>query len=179
MKQALAILAAITLSQTTAFAEQSRMSGLMDSSVISALGKRAEWTEEFSADRIDYVCQSCGGPANAVIEVVSLNPGLTFASFSRSYLSQRAKYCADLATSAAGRCESTDYEEVRFGILRGYVSQTELTDGSETEIAYFYQPGGHEREMIRAAVTARAGARVPAGTFEILKWYMRKLTVAW
>ena len=179
MIKPLGIITVLSLSTATASAEDSRMSILTDSSVLKALGKSGEWTETISADRIDYVCQSCGGPANAVIEIVTLDPGSTFESFSQSYLLQRKVYCAGLATSAEGRCESTEYEEVRFGILRGYVSRTELVDGSDIEIAYFYQQGGQEPEIVRAAVSARAGAKVPSGTADILKWYMRKLTVAW
>jgi hypothetical protein len=162
-----------------ATAQEERMGRLTDDYLNESLARDGNWSAEVAPLGVEYECRTCGGVAKAMIEVVKLEPDSDFWTFAETYREQRRLRCADLVTAREGRCVNTQAVDVRFGILRGFVSETVLSKGHETEIAYFYNEGGIGPEMIRAVIAFDREARLPPNAVELIANHMRKLTVAW
>ena len=131
-----------------------------------------------SGSGIEYTCVSCDGKVEAVIEIVSpYGPGV-FGSMGRRYLTERRVFCGRLAGDRDGRCVGTRAVILRGGALRGFRSETETGEGTETEIVIFYS-GAFGPELIRTTVSVGRGAALPPESLAMFLWHMAKLTAFW
>jgi len=160
-------------------AEQSRLSRLSESYLMSNVERDGEWEVQIAESSVLYSCLVCSGQTTASLELIEPYVAGNFGTLERRYIAERKQYCADLTMDGRGRCVDTQPTGLRAGALSGYVSESEVSGRQKFEIVFFYYERGFEPTLIRTRLTIEDGSFLPNDAIRMFHWHMAKTTHYW
>ncbi len=156
-----------------------RLSVLVQSVLLTQMEGAGVWEISVEGGDVIYACAACSGRVTARLQVVALPRGMGVAEGLADLKRLRAHDCASWAVDGVGRCLETRPVRMAPGGLVGLEMSQDLGGVWSMDTTVFYRGGAHGPEMIRSVLFVRGQSDVPAGTVEMLRAHMKRLTLFW